>query len=375
MKIRLAYVIDTIDSNKAGTEKQVLETIRRLDRAQFDPVLICLSPSQWLKDNKLPCQSYILNFQGFLKRNFISELNRLRKLLQEQSFQIVQTFFEDSIFITFLATRGISPRPILINSKRDIGLGLGQPWYHVLFALLRPIVIRRFSATITNSERVREYIIKTHHVNPDRVKVIYNGLQIDRVVHPIPAIFKKVKADVWIGIVANLSPVKRHDVLINAMAHLKLLCPGLNFQVIFLGEGETEKKLRDLACRLGVDRHLNFEGSVDNVSSYLQNIDIGVLCSDREGLSNAIMEYMANSLPVVATNVGGNAELVNSKNGICVPPGKPVELGEALNQLVSDPIKRKKLGSNSLQRAQSMFSWERCMAELQAYYLHWIQKS
>ena len=98
-------------------------------------------------------------------------------------------------------------------------------------------------------------------------------------------------------------------------------------------------------------------------------MDIGVLCSDREGLSNAsTLEYMAAGLPVVATSVGGTPELVDQSNGACTPAGDPAGLARALASLVSSPELRKSKGYISLQRARSHFSWEKSIAETEAYY-------
>ena len=109
-------------------------------------------------------------------------------------------------------------------------------------------------------------------------------------------------------------------------------------------------------------------GSVDNVTSYLQYSDIGVLCSDKEGLSNAILEYMACGLPVVATDVGGNSELVDKDNGFLVPPGDPPALAKALYSLIESTELRRRMGAASLDKVKQNYTWEKVIPLWEEYY-------
>ena len=108
-------------------------------------------------------------------------------------------------------------------------------------------------------------------------------------------------------------------------------------------------------------------GSVNNVSDYLAHLNVGVLCSDREGLSNAILEYMAHGLPVVATGVGGNGELVDTTNGIVIQPGDAVQLGDALLELLGSPQRMEQMGQEALARINASFVWEENMKLWSSY--------
>ena len=104
-KIRIAYLIDAMVSDTAGTEKYLIEIIKRLDRNVFEPYLIVLAPSRFLELVKPPCPVFVLGYKGFLKPNFLQVVRELASLMHEHRFHLVQTFFEDSIFVGFLAAR------------------------------------------------------------------------------------------------------------------------------------------------------------------------------------------------------------------------------------------------------------------------------
>ena len=369
--MKIAFIIDTISCDTAGTQKQLLETIRRLNRSEFEPELICLWESPWMAGNPLPCPCTVLGYRGFVKTGFPGVIRRLAKLIGSRKIDIVQTFFEDSIFVAWLGTIFARRQPILLSSRRDIGLGkANQPWYHSLFGYALPVVNRQFTGIVANSEQVRAYVSKREKTPLTKIKVHYNGVSLPELgtCSPPPLSMQSHRSDVWIGVVANLTPVKRHDLIVRAFAQLLGAGPQVAARLILLGEGPQRSQLEQLAQALGVGNSVQFEGAVADVDSYLRHLDIGVLCSDREGLSNAILEYMAYGLPVVATKVGGNSELVTASNGFVVPPNDVDALTAALSTLVGDANLRARLGDSSREKAHRSFSWENSMRDLEDYY-------
>ena len=369
MNNNIAYLIDTISTDTSGTEKQLLETIKRIDKEKFDVSLICLRSTPWLKKNVMPCPCNVLGYKGFLSISFPSVVNRLKRLLIEKQIDVLHVFFEDSIFVAYLSVKFSRLKLVLLSSRRDIGLGQqNQPWYHRLYPLVLPFVNTLYTGIVCNSQQVKEYVAKRERTPREKIKVIYNGVAFPEHTEHIPPVFIDNPADVWIAIVASLTPVKRHDVLIRAIARLRMNLDGLKIGFLFLGKGREKENLVQLAIKENVQNWIHFEGAVYNVSEYLQHVDIGVLCSDREGLSNSILEYMASGLPVVATAVGGNTELVSRDNGRCVPPGDPVALANALRELITDRAKRVRMGLISSKIATEQFSWQSSMRDLEKYY-------
>jgi len=330
-----------------------------------------------MRENELPCPYTILDYNGLLKISLPGVLKRLRKLIVEEDFQILQTFFEDSIFVAWLATRFIGHDIVLLSSRRDMGLGEGnQPWYHRVYGLLLPLINRDFDGIVANSQQVKSYVANREKAHSDKIEVIYNGVDLPNQPDP-PQIHNQSKnGEIIIAIVASLTPVKRHDVLIEAVSLIKpqLFGTRTNIKVIALGQGPEKERLEFLTRQLQVNDLFHFQGAVTNVSDYLSYVDIGVLCSDREGLSNAILEYMASGLPVVATEVGGNIEMVSDLNGRCVPADDPDALACALCELILDRQKRERMGGVSRKKVLEDFSWQRSLDHLESYYLKLTSK-
>lgn len=373
--IKIAFIIDTIATNTAGTQKQLLETIKRLNRATFEPQLICLWESPWMLQNTLPCPVTILGYRGFLKANFPAVVRQLARKFARDRIDIAQTFFEDSIFVTWLAAEFTSHKPLLLSSRRDIGLGAGnQPWYHSAFRRILPLVNRRFAGIIANSEEVRRFVANREKTPPDKIRVHYNGVDLPdfESASSKPVLMANHPECIWIGLVGSLTPVKRHDLLLRAFSNVRKSSGSPAVRLVLLGDGPERTALTTLTSQLGISEFVHFAGATPDVSPYLRHLDIGVLCSDREGLSNAILEYMANGLPVVATAVGGNPELVTDGNGILVPPNDVQALTEALMTLLTDEGLRVRYGAASRLKAERQFGWQSSLLAMEDDYIKLI---
>ncbi|MBK7189436.1 MAG: glycosyltransferase [bacterium] len=362
----IAYIIDTMSCDTAGTQKQLLETIRRLDRDRFVPHLICLWESPWMRSGAIPCPVHVLGYRGFLKRTFPATVRDLGRLLDTLDIHLLHAYFDEAIFVGWMGARLARRRPVLLSSRRDMGLGVAnQPWYHRMFPHALRIVNRDFAAIIANSEQIKLYAAKRERTPLSKYVVLPNGVELPAPVKRPPAAVSDVAR---IGIVASLTPVKRHDVLLDAWARLeKATAPGRT-ELVLIGDGPERHRLEAQAAELGIAPRVQFVGAVTDVGHRLDALDIGVLCSDREGLSNAILEYMAHGLPVVATAVGGTPELIGPENGLLVPPSDPAALASALRQLVDDPVRRRAMGDAAASRIRATFSWERSIADLMAWY-------
>ena len=361
----IAFLIDTMACDTQGTQKQLLETIRRLDRSRWAPHLVCLWESPWMRTADLPCPVHVLGHAGFLKPSFPAVLGRLRRLWRELEVDLVHVFFDESIFVAWLAAGPFTRRPVLVSSRRDMGLGAAnQPWYHRLFPLVLPLANRRFAGILANAEMVRLHAARRERTPAARFIVIRNGVDLPPPPPPRP---EARPGGARVAIVASLTPVKRHDLLLEAWAALPASLRS-QARLHVIGDGPLKPVLAEQARALGIADGVVFEGAVDDVPSRLAGMDVAVLCSDREGLSNAILEAMSAALPVVATDVGGNPELVAADTGMLVPAGDAAALSAALAALLGDAERRRRLGGRARERVAAEFAWDGAMAALTGWY-------
>lgn len=357
-----------MDVHLGGTEKQLVQIIEKLNRKNFEPTLISLSKAPFLDKNVLPCETLCLNIKSLKTINVILSLKKLRKFLIQRQFHLLQTFFEDSIYVCYITTLFMKNKPIMLISKRDIGLGNKKSCFYRSLSLINPIIYNAYKSVVVNGENIKKYLENESKYLKNKVKVINNGISINIEKELIPDIISNQPKNIWIGMTANLNPVKRIDIFIQALALVKNKYNINNFKAIIMGEGPERDKLIQLTTKMNLDSHVHFLGSVRKVYTYLNNMQIAVLCSEREGFSNAILEYMACSLPIIATAVGGNTELVNDNNGIRIPPGNASALAKAIYSLIIDKDLRENLGKNSRRMLENKYSWSRSMAEWESFY-------
>lgn len=143
-----------------------------------------------------------------------------------------------------------------------------------------------------------------------------------------------------VGIVARLSPVKNHALLLEAAGQLDS-----RFHLVIIGDGPSRANLEAQAARLGIATRVHFTGEVVSSRNLHQHFDVSVLCSSSEGFPNSLIEAMAAARPVVATPVGGVVDAVTSEvNGLLVPVGNPEALAVALRRLQAEPSLAARLG-------------------------------
>ena len=167
-----------------------------------------------------------------------------------------------------------------------------------------------------------------------------------------------------IGIVARLSPVKNHVLLLKALAQLDG-----QFHLVVIGDGPSRAGLEQLARQLGIGSRAHFVGEVLSLDNLHQFLDVSVLCSLSEGFPNSVIEAMAAARPVVATPVGGVTDAVtHGVTGILVPVDDPPPLAAALRVLEADSLLRTRLGEAGREAVRIKFRQETVIENLSALY-------
>jgi glycosyltransferase involved in cell wall biosynthesis len=169
-----------------------------------------------------------------------------------------------------------------------------------------------------------------------------------------------------VGSVGRFEPVKGYDTLLEAAALLRTRQPKVQF--LLAGEGKEESRLKRLAKELRVEDRVFFLGWQQEIPEILSALDLFVLPSRNEGMGRALVQAMAMGKPIVATRVGGVPEVLGEgEAGLLVPPDDPVQLSQAIEQLLTDRELARKLGEGGKRRAPA-YSAERMVAEIESLY-------
>lgn len=229
------------------------------------------------------------------------------------------------------------------------------------------------AALIAVSRGHADYLAREEGVDPSRLRVVHNGVDVDRFAAVAePASRGPARTGLGIppgalvfAIVAALRPEKNHESLLRAMAAPELEAARL----AVVGDGERRDGLQALATELGVDSRVHWLGWRDDVERVLAAVDVLVLPShpNVETFPVCVLEAMAAARPVVATRVGSLEEMVeDGRTGWLVPPGDPGALTEALVEAASDPQERRRRGEAGRARVTQDFTEEQMVAGVAA---------
>ncbi len=356
-------VLDQFPKTLGGGERIVLKLAALLPHYGYRVSILTFSAdpaSAGLQSP--PCSVYLLPLQRTYDLTALRGSLELRKFLKAQRIRIVQTFFESSDLWAGFVTKAMSSAK-LVWSRRDMGI-LRTGKHHAAYRLMAGVPDRVFAV----SEQVRQHCIDVDGIKPSRVQTIYNGLDLADWNSISQA--TKCEGEVLITTVGNIRRVKGHDVFIRAAASVAAQFPQASFSIAGeVLEAEYFAELQVLVRDLKLSDRFRFAGGVTNLREHLSASDIFVLPSRSEGFSNAIVEAMAASLPVVATNVGGNAEAVQDGiSGVIVPPEDPAALAAAMVQMLSDPAKAKQMGAEGKKLAAEKFTTEAMMGQVTRVY-------
>lgn len=309
-----------------------------------------------------PCSMYLLPLQRTYDLTAFRAALELRRFLKEERIQIVQTFFESSDIWAGTVAKTMS-KVKLIWSRRDMGI-LRTHKHHLAYRLMAAAP----DAVFAVSEQVRRHCIEVDRIDPARVMTVYNGLDLSDW-SKAPSASKSSKTQL-VTTVGNIRRVKGHDVFIQAAATVAAQFPHVSFSVAGdILEHDFFVELQTMVRELNLSDRFHFVGGVSDLHAHLSAADIFVLPSRSEGFSNAIVEAMAASLPVVATNVGGNAEAVeDGVSGFVVPSEDPAALASAIIRLLSDTSQARIMGAAGKALAAEKFTTEAMMNRITAAY-------
>jgi L-malate glycosyltransferase len=281
-----------------GTERQMTELVRRLDPQRWEVHVVSFTKQGEWFTRASECAASFAEFpiSGFTRIETAVQVRRFARWCHEQRISLVHTSdFYTNIF--FLPAAALARVPVRIGSRREIAAGKSRSQIAVqraAYACAHRVVVNA-AAVAARLERER--------VSPTRVSVVPNGIDL--------TLFRgrgEVARRRRIVMVANLRPGKGHDTLIDAAPGVLQRVPDAHFEIV--GQGSERASLESRASDRGVSHAFTFTGHSDDVPATLTAGEVFTLPSDSEAFPNAVLEAMAAGLPVVASAVGGVAEVV-----------------------------------------------------------------
>jgi glycosyltransferase involved in cell wall biosynthesis/CelD/BcsL family acetyltransferase involved in cellulose biosynthesis len=354
------YVTDIYGGHHGGSEGQLVALVKGLP-PDWSPRLLVLQRSPWLFTEGFPAPVTKFGLGSTWNPFTWLRLLALARRLRRWNVDLVHTYHSHASIVMPLV--GALARVPVIVSRRDLGFWQTPGKRAVLRRTGRFV-----AATIANARAVKEQAVRAEHLPPATVHVVANGHPRERFAAAADpdlraALGIPVDARV-VGLLANLKPLKRQADLVDALAILRTRFPDVHVLLIGTGSESDRKGLLTRAEKAGLAGRVHVHGVTGDVVPVLKHLAVGVLCSDTEGLSNAILEYLACGLPVVATDVGGNPELVaDGECGILYPVGRVDRLAEHLARLLGDEGLRTRMGAAARARFEGRFALERMVAE------------
>ena len=232
-------------------------------------------------------------------------------------------------------------------------------------------VWNRVDQVLSVSSRLADRMADVIGFPRERIVTIPNGVDLERFkpggAHEAKRALGLHENELVIGTAGRLVPVKDHQTLLTAWSILKQR--GIRFRGVVAGCGPLEADLRLKAVALGLEEEVRWLGNRPDIEAVLRAMDVFVLSSRSEGLSNTILEAMASRVPVIATRVGGADELiVDAATGMLVPSQDPDALADAMTTLALDQQRRAAIGLAGQRRAESEFSVRRMIERYDAVY-------
>jgi len=359
----ILLVVDQFPKTLGGGERIVLKLAELLPHYGYRASILTffIHPESAVRELRL-CPIYELPLQRTYDLTAIRAALEFRRFLRDQRVQLVQTFFESSDLWAGFVAKTV-PQSKLIWSRRDMGI-LRARKHRIGYRLLAGAP----DAVFAVSDQVRRHCIEVDRIDPARVLTIRNGLDLSNWnTASIPA---KATGKIHIATVGNIRAVKGHDVLIKAAALTVKRFPNVLFSIAGdVLEPAYFADLQSLIKDLNLSDNFVFAGGIADLRQYLSETDIFVLPSRSEGFSNAIVEAMAASLPVVATDVGGNSEAVQDGiSGLLVPSEDPQALSSAIDRLLDDPAMAAAMGAAGREIVTSRFTTGAMMAQITGAY-------
>lgn len=370
MSINVVHVVD--DLNTGGLERTLAIIVKNLDRSKYHVSVWCLLGegvvAEELKENGIKIE--VIDFS--ISRKIRSLFNLVRKLKKEKV----------EILHCWGVSGGVWGRSAAILAGVPIKFVHVQNLYYDLKR--KPRLIEYLLSFFTDkviacSLAVKECLTTFIGINENKIETVYNCVDLNTFYKSnnsdhIREDYNLSTQNIIVGSVSRLCKVKGHKFILEAALRLRKKFPHVRFLIV--GEGPLKEELEEKIENLGLKNEVILTGLRQDIPQLLSAMDIFVQPSIvKEGLPLAIAEAGACSLAVVASDVGGNSEIVKDQvTGIIFPPGDVDAFSEALSSLIESPSKKREMGEAARKLCEELFSSETMLKKTDDLYTYSIDK-
>jgi glycosyltransferase involved in cell wall biosynthesis len=351
--MKILFVINQLHTG--GAEQQLVTLCRGLVKRGHQTEVISIYDHLDLRDDLDAVRVPVTVAHKYSKID-LSIILRLRRLIKKIEPDLVHAYLPASCLFTGMAKWVGVSTPVL-QAERSVNF-----WKPKWRVRLDNLVRKKVAKITCNADAIRKYLIAVEGVPPAKVALIYNGIPSERCMRPDQHAVEMAKCQIGaplqsfvVTAVANFIPVKEHHLLIRAFAEAKLKVS--NLFLLLIGRGPLEHDIRKSMEKRGLIAASCIISNCTNPLPFLCASNAAVLTSSREGCSNAILESMAAGLPVVASDAGGNTELVlHGSGGFICRVGDVASVANALVCLAQAPSLCHDMGSYNARRVTRQFT-------------------
>ncbi len=370
-KIKLAHIINYM--SPAGKEIGIVKLLNKLDPGQFESTLIVTDKVYDLLN--LDTSKTRLIELNKKKGNDFSLPYKLYKLFKKEKFHIVHTHAWGTLVEGVLAAKSAGV-PVVIHGEHGT--------FHKDFKrkIIQKVFYKWADYLMSVSDVLAKEIAQTIGINENKFHTILNGVDVDRFApNPLKrAAYREElgfkETDFILGTVGRPNPVKNHSLIIHALK--EIVSKFSHAHVIIIGDSPLDSQrdaMQALAKDLDVADHVHFLGTKEDIPGYLNTFDTFLLPSLREGCSNVLQEAMATGLPIVASNVGGNPELItHGKTGLLFNVQDINEFIGQIMQFIEHPELKTQFGARAREQAVTNFSLPTMIKSYSEYYKELVGK-
>ena len=344
-----------------GLERLTLQLSDRLNKEKYRVSICCLDC-----EGELAAEGRLkgINILAFGRKPGFDMLLpfKLAALMIKQSIDIVHTHNPCAMVYGTLGAR-LARIPVTINTRHNGDVR------HV-----NSIIWAMNDAISVISQDAQQTLLRHNNIRQDKTLVIYNGIDQNKfnatqVKNQFRNSLGLDSAAHIIGTASRLSSLKDHHTMLESFCLVLKQLP--NSYLLLVGDGPERQALEKHSLQLGISKNVRFLGfkNDNDVINYLSIFNLYVMSSLIEGISLALLEAMAVSRPVVATNVGGNSEvIIEDETGILVPPKDPEKMAQAIIKILQNPDLAKKMGEAGRQMVEEKFTLDGMVHEYESIY-------